>query len=191
MSLRLNLIFLTTCLTKGIHREKGNIFQHMIKKVVCYNDLVHYFSLTKDKGFQSMKNMSIRALLLTFITIVNISQVHSMELQEPLLDTPLIRAELVSFFEDKKPLRIDISVGDASGRGEKALDFFIVDVTDSIPLTLRDILPRSEFISNMIKQMFHTSHVLMVTESISRVSGGEKVNGFIGIKATDVSDIMS
>ena len=138
-----------------------------------------------------MKNMSMRALLLTFICVLYISQVHSMELQEPLLDTPLIRADLVSFFEDKKPLRIDISVGDASGRGGKALDFFTVDVTDPIPLTLRDILPRSEFISNMIKQMFHTSHVLMVTESISRVSGGEKVNGFIGIKATDVSDMMS
>ena len=138
-----------------------------------------------------MINMNIRALLLILFPTFSISDAYSMEHQEQLLDTPLIRTELVSYFEDKKPLRIDISVGDASGRGEKALDFFTVEGTDSIPLTLRDILPRSEFISSMIKQMFHTSHVLMVTESISRVTGGEKVNGFIGIKATDISDIMN
>jgi hypothetical protein len=143
----------------------------------------------KVRGLLSMKNMSVRVFFLFLFFLFHALESRSMEVQEPLLDTPLIRAELVSFFEDKKPLRIDISVVDASGRGEKALDFFTVDVTDSIPLTLRDILPRSEFISNMITQMFHTSHVLIVTESISRISGGEKVNGFIGIKATDISDL--
>ncbi len=111
---------------------------------------------------------------------------HSME-EISVLDKPLITPGMISYYADKRPLRVEVSIGQPSGCGERALDFFIVENDQLIPVTLREILEKSPFIQAMIIEMFNKTDVLMVTESISGVEGSQKVNGFIGINKEKMS----
>lgn len=135
-----------------------------------------------------MKSIYNVLLLLTLCNIVN--KVGHCALEESIFDKPLIGPEMVSYYTDKRPLRIDVSVSDASGRGERALDFFVIEGSQSIPITLRQILAHSAFMNSMIHTMSHKANVLMVTESISLGDGKEKVNGFIGISKSDLAKIL-
>lgn len=109
---------------------------------------------------------------------------------ESKLDTPIIGTSFLTHFDQKRPVRVDISVCDANGNGEKALDFFLVEEADtSIPNTLREIISKSSFIANMIKTFFEQgSKTLMITEMLSRPDSKEKINNFIGLNQSDYGD---
>ena len=98
------------------------------------------------------------------------------------LDIPIISPAMIAFFNNKQ-VRVDVTVGNASGVGEKALDFFIVDsAKQKIPNTLKEIMDLSPFIKSMLKTFFDIgSETLMITETISLSQGKEKINSFIGL----------
>lgn len=132
-----------------------------------------------------MKNLyKLFLFVIVCVTFTKIS-CHSME-ETSALDKPLIKYDLMNYYVDKRPLRVEISIGEPTGRGERVLDFFIVGNDERIPLTLREILEKSSFIQTMLSQLFNTSDVLMVNESVSGIEGEQKINGFIGIKKTDL-----
>ncbi len=105
------------------------------------------------------------------------------------LDAPIIAPSFSSYFADKRPVRIDIAVCDASGNGEKAMDFFLVnDTTGVIPTTLRGLMNQSDFIGKMVRTFFaQGSEVLMITESLSTSGSKEKISNFIGLKKSEFS----
>jgi hypothetical protein len=99
------------------------------------------------------------------------------------LDIPIINTTMIEFFNHKQQVRVDVTVGNASGVGEKALDFFLVDSTkQKIPNTLKEIMDLSPFIKGMLKNFFDSgSETLMITETISLPEGKEKINSFLGL----------
>ncbi|MDP3935498.1 MAG: hypothetical protein Q8Q56_00675 [Alphaproteobacteria bacterium] len=115
--------------------------------------------------------------------------------EPPKWDQPILEGFLVEYFATKSRVRMDVSVEDATGKGEKALDFFLIEPggdAKNIPTTLRSILPRSRFlqiaIDTLLRPDYKGSGVLKITESLSEPGVREKVNGFIGITAHDVPE---
>jgi hypothetical protein len=108
--------------------------------------------------------------------------------QRSKLDIPIISDSFSSYFATQRPVRVDVSVCAASGKGEKALDFFILEVTDKdIPNTLRKIMEKSPFIRQMIDTFFDQgTETVMVTEMLSLPENKGKINNFIGIKKSDL-----
>lgn len=111
----------------------------------------------------------------------------------PKWDQPILKGFLVEYFAKKPRVQVDVSVEDATGKGEKALDFFLIEPAGdakNIPTTLRSILPKSRFlqiaIETLLRPDYGGSGVLKITESLSEPGVREKVNGFIGITAHDV-----
>lgn len=133
-----------------------------------------------------MKNLYKLFLFVVLSTTLDKLDCYGME-AESVLDRPLIKPNLMTYYADKRPLRVEISIGDPSGRGERALDFFLVEGSQPVPTTLRTLLEKSTFIQTMMAKMFDTTDVLMISESVSGVEGEQKINGFIGINKTDVS----
>ncbi len=133
--------------------------------------------------------MKILPKVFLFVIMCNMfgsTMCHSME-ETSVLDKALITPGMISYYADKRPLRVEVSIGLPSGCGERALDFFIVEDGQLIPVTLRAILEKSPFIQAMITEMFNKADVLMVTESVSGIEGSQKINGFIGINKEKMS----
>lgn len=104
------------------------------------------------------------------------------------LDVPIIGSAFSSYFATQRPVRVDVSVCAANGKGEKALDFFLVDeAAVSVPNTLREILKKSPFMKQMIDVFFEQgTETLMITEMLSLPGSKEKISNFIGIQRSDL-----
>lgn len=136
-----------------------------------------------------MKGNFYKALLLS-IFAGSVIQAAGEESEQSRYDFPIITSkEMVAYFADKTKVRVEVSVEDATGRGDRALDFFMVEPNgdvQNIPITLAAILPKSDFLKLAINMLFKSgAEVLKISEALSDPSGRETINGFIGITQND------
>jgi hypothetical protein len=112
------------------------------------------------------------------------------EREEPIYNTSIINKEMLTFFANKSKVRVEVSVEDATGNGDRALDFFMIEPNgkvENIPITLASILQKSDFLKKAISTLFVSgSEVLKISEAISEPAGRGSINGFIGITQKDV-----
>jgi hypothetical protein len=113
------------------------------------------------------------------------------------LDTPIIDDIFVSYFRERPRVRVDVSVEDATGRGTKALDFFLINTTEEhIPTTLRAILELAKsrktedqaqsFLEMNIRMLFATgSDMLKIMESLSEPGKRQSVSSFISLRPSE------
>lgn len=98
------------------------------------------------------------------------------------LDIPIISDVLIQYYQSKPRVRVDVLVEAATGKGEKVMDFFVVEPGrgEPIPNSLRAIFNKSEFIrlTAMLMQQSGLG-VLKITEALSEPGGREKIGGFI------------
>ena len=144
-------------------------------------------SNAKEKIMKYKK--SPKLLLLSMLAFSSI-QASGIESEQSRYDLPIItNKEMVAYFANKSRVRIEVSVADATGKGDKALDFFIIEPNgrvENIPTTLSNILLRSEFLNIAIRALLQSgSEVLMISETLSEPNHHEKINGFIGITQKD------
>jgi hypothetical protein len=131
------------------------------------------------------------ALVLLSMFVGSTIQGAEIECEKSRYDLPIIiNKDMIAYFANKPRVKIEVSVADATGKGDKALDFFIIEPegkVENIPTTLSSILPRSEFLKIAICSLLRSgSEVLIISESLSEPNHHEKVNGFIGITQKDL-----
>jgi hypothetical protein len=118
-------------------------------------------------------------------------QASTQDIHPPMYEQPIIRHEgLLAYFATKPKVRVEVSVQDAYGRGDRALVYFEVvpngDV-GQIPITLASILPKSEFLNLAIYSMFRSGYeVLRISEVLSNKYEGEEICGYIRITEKDL-----
>lgn len=116
------------------------------------------------------------------------------------LDQPILGEPFTRFFQARPMVRVDVTVEDATGKGIKALDFFLVNLAkgEKIPSTLREILDlahskkteeqATSFLAMNMEELFKIgSDVLKVTESLSEPGKAERVSSFIALHRSEFS----
>jgi hypothetical protein len=151
------------------------------------------FDLYCTIGFKTEeKIMKCPKLKLVLLSILGGSAIQAAELSggQSKYEMPIINQDLVMYFVNKPSVKVEVSVEDATGRGERAIDFFLVEPHGSIqniPTTLAAILPRSKFLELAINTLFKSgSEVLKISEALSDPSSRGAINGFIGITSKDL-----
>ncbi len=132
----------------------------------------------------------ILKLVLLNVFIVSIINAADLDDEQSRYQMPIIDHKMVMYFVNKQRLKVEVSVEDATGRGERAIDFFVVEPQgdiQNIPTTLAAILPKSGFLKLAITTLFKSgSEVLKISEALSEPGGREAISGFIGITQRDL-----
>lgn len=130
------------------------------------------------------------AVALTLCSSPFCSDTDSVVHEQNRYNLPIIHENMAQYFANKKIVKIDVTVEDATGRGEKALDFFTVEPNGqltNIPTSLSDILVHSEFLKSAINTLLQNgSGTLKISESLSEPGHSGRISGFIGITQDDI-----
>ena len=130
------------------------------------------------------------ALVLLSMFSGSIIQAAELEGEQSRYEMPIIDQDMVMYFVNKQSVKVEVSVEDATGRGERAIDVFLVEPhgdIQNIPTTLAAILLRSGFLKLAINTLFKSgSEVLKISEALSDPSSRGAINGFIGITPRDL-----
>jgi len=137
----------------------------------------------------------LTAFLLIFLPCITFSAT------EDSLENPMFDDVLFSYFMARPRVRVDISVQDATGKGEKILDFFIVE-DKRIPRNLNEIIQFVEtrktptqakgFLSIALESLMksNSSGALAVVESLSEPGKSERLSSFVVVHAKDFSRLQ-
>ena len=117
---------------------------------------------------------------------------------EDAFESPIFPDTLFAYFIARPRVRVDISVQDATGAGEKASDFFVVE-DKRIPRTLNELVHFIEskktsdqvrgFLSIALESLMqsNSSGKLRIVESLSEPGKSESLSSFVVVHAKDFS----
>ncbi len=144
-----------------------------------------------------MKKSSFNFLAVFFLTLL---PGITFSATEDSLESPIFDDSLFSYFMTRPRVRVDISVQDATGKGEKILDFFIVE-DKHIPRNLNEIVNFIEskktpgqargFLSVALESLMksNSSGALVVIESLSEPGKSERLSSFVVVHAKDFAKL--